>query len=556
MIVRKSKPTHILIKMNKNEYEKYNEKYIYNNFVIKNKQIILDNSGNLTKQQQKLAFYNTTKDFTNLISICKKDENFNIMYNKYGSYIDAIYLYDANAISTQTYPFDLITTDIYQSIDNNAVCFKHIDYTLNKDAKFFKDMFHFTDVNKNVSSNLKANSCYFNLIIATYKEAIKNVVVNNKKCYEDLTPERLCNIMNIENKEQDLGLSIRTSLKFFQKFHLGLVVVNIYDEVIYKYAPEKFNKNISPRTLYVLVYNNHCFRLDSNENSFTKKLNNKEIIDLEKETYDNLKNSISSRFYFRNFDKEAKKIYIDNLEDVVEHVENNDKKENINFITNTDLTDMLFQMIDNKYIPYVNFESGILSRLCFKIKSEETDEKPIIYSVQLGDSSLIYDEIMPIEQNQISSYDKADRKIYEWLLNKNNISQRNEYIREIENKYQMAPLSGQFDHCNVDDMYNTIDINKSYTSNLIDIQRFPVFSVFDIFSKYDGHKIEDYTQYIIQCHDNNNEASILFRKTFSRCYGYKLNRISDFKYTIFYYRRPSRLVDSHSKKNILTTCTK
>ena len=149
----------------------------------------------------------------------------------------------------------------------------------------------------------------------------------------------------------------------------------------------------------MLVYNNHCFRLDSNENSFTKKLNSKEVIEHEKETYDNLKNSLSSRFYFRNFDKEAKKIYIDNLDDVVEYVEGNDKKENINFITNTDLADMLFQMIDNKYTPYVNFDRGILSRLCFKIKAEEDDEKAIFYSIQHGDSSLIYDEIMIIEQS-------------------------------------------------------------------------------------------------------------------------------------------------------------
>ena len=192
-----------------------------------------------------------------------------------------------------------------------------------------------------------------------------------------MTPDRLCEILKIENKDQDLGLSIRTSLKFFEKFHLGLVVVNIYDEVIFKYSPEIKNKFISPQTLYILVYNNHCFRLDSNENSFTKKLNNKEVIEHEKETYNNLKKSLSTRFYFRNFDKEAKKIYIDNLDDVVSHFEDNDAKENINFITNTDLTKMLFQMIDNKYTPYVNFESGILSRLCFKLKSEEEDEKAV-----------------------------------------------------------------------------------------------------------------------------------------------------------------------------------
>ena len=45
---------------------------------------------------------------------------------------------------------------------------------------------------------------------------------------------------------------------------------------------------------------------------------------------------------------------------------------------------------------------------------------------------MVENEIMPIEPIDISNYDKADRHIYEWLLNRNNMSQRNDYIRSIE----------------------------------------------------------------------------------------------------------------------------
>ena len=116
------------------------------------------------------------------------------------------------------------------------------------------------------------------------------------------------------------------------------------------------------------------------------------------------------------------------------------------------------------------------------------------------------------------------------------MSQRNDYIRNIENGYQMAPLNGYFDGCDLKTSYNTVDINKSYTSNLMDNQFFPVFSIFSIldtfFLKYDGHHTEVYRQYIVYCNDVNNETSILFRKKYSRCYGHKLNRISDTKYTV------------------------
>ena len=38
---------------------------------------------------------------------------------------------------------------------------------------------------------------------------------NGKRAYRDLTPEYLCQIMEVKNKDQDLGLPIRASLKFF-----------------------------------------------------------------------------------------------------------------------------------------------------------------------------------------------------------------------------------------------------------------------------------------------------------------------------------------------------
>ena len=55
----------------------------------------------------------------------------------------------------------------------------------------------------------------------------------------------------------------------------------------------------------MLVYNNHCYKLNSNENRFVHKLNLKEVKDEEKETYENMKNSLSTKFYFRNFENES-----------------------------------------------------------------------------------------------------------------------------------------------------------------------------------------------------------------------------------------------------------
>ena len=99
----------------------------------------------------------------------------------------AIYLCDAtlhrnkNDISE---PFNILHVDNHQ-VDNNAICYKHIDYTLNKNDLNFGDIFTFAEANKNIDSSIKANSCYFNLIISTYKESMERVMVNVNVCTEN-----------------------------------------------------------------------------------------------------------------------------------------------------------------------------------------------------------------------------------------------------------------------------------------------------------------------------------------------------------------------------------
>ena len=56
---------------------------------------------------------------------------------------------------------------------------------------------------------------------------------------------------------------------------------------------------------------------------------------------------------------------------------------------------------------------------------------------------------------------------------------------------------------------SVIDINKAYTSDLLDIEYSPVFSVLDAFLDYDNHPVEDYTQYIIVSNESNTGAMVI-----------------------------------------------
>jgi hypothetical protein len=57
----------------------------------------------------------------------------------------------------------------------------------------------------------------------------------------------------------------------------------------------------------------------------------------------------------------------------------------------------------------------------------------------------------------------------------------------------------------------------------------PVFNYFDVYVKYDGHEIEQYTMYLVKVSDDSIENKILFGATYSRCYGNKLTMIKSFK---------------------------
>ena len=135
----------------------------------------------------------------------------------------------------------------------------------------------------------------------------------------------------------------------------------------------------------------------------------------------------------------------------------------------------------------------------------------------------VIDSNIYVEQDKIKAYKDANRLIYTWLIDENNINYTNEDILSFEENSKIGIRGGYFEKSD-NQTYNAIDFNKAYTWNLYDMDMIPVFTRFDLFLNYDGHKIEDYTQYYIYCEDKSIEYAILFNKKYSRHYGYMLNR--------------------------------
>ena len=117
--------------------------------------------------------------------------------------------------------------------------------------------------------NVEDNSCYVKLIVKRFQKAFEKISQQYKSYKFELTTETLCDLCGIEYKNENIGLSINKSLAFFKKFHLGLHVFGPFGTV-FKYKPEKRNRNLNPSNLFIYILNNHCYEINENVKEFER----------------------------------------------------------------------------------------------------------------------------------------------------------------------------------------------------------------------------------------------------------------------------------------------
>ena len=135
-----------------------------------------------------------------------------------------------------------------------------------------------------------------------------------------------------------------------------------------------------------------------------------------------------------------------------------------------------------------------------------------------------------IPENEYEEATKYDKKMYQWLLNKRNISTNSIEAQAIIDQLPVGPLCGYFDAKPCRNEFNCVDNNKAYTSNLYEMEYLPVYNIFDDYLPYDGHEIEDYSNYVCELEENNNRGAIIsgMSKIF-RQEGYVLKRIKNIR---------------------------
>lgn len=426
----------------------------------------------------------------------------------------------------------------YKNDVEKGIYSPYTNYTINPNAKLFQDVF---DINYNdyLKNNYRPNSCLLTCIINKFYDRFNDTFGDGKRRYKhNLTYSHLCKLLNIEDKPDNIGASINDVMPFFENYKLGFVVYNQYMKEVHTYKPEKLPTKY--QVLKILIKDSHVYELNDRLLSL-KKINISENI------------KVSNKYYINDNEESTvnkfKFILSNGLKDIISYVKtfnnrrnlfNKISKDKLNsvikilFISNDDINDLLIEIVNNKYVPKV-FYNNYVYKIDLKIDHLFISIESVDVSTQSEPS---------ININSIDEHDKflsIDKSFKSNFIKNDYLSIHHESVINIEDKYKLNAISGH--------LYNTpntvcgLDIRKAYSSFLSNINVIPIFSYFDVYKKYNNESIENYTYYIIEILDcENNKSTLIFNEKISRVYGFVLNQLDeDIKYKIHYYRKPFKL---------------
>ena len=93
----------------------------------------------------------------------------------------------------------------------------------------------------------------------------------------------------------------------------------------------------------------------------------------------------------------------------------------VNFLYQKCMYNIIFDMEKSKYTPKIYMQKGIIYCITFKMNRNK-------HTISDIDELDVIDSNIYVEQDKIKAYKDANRLIYTWLIDKNNISYTNEDI--------------------------------------------------------------------------------------------------------------------------------
>jgi len=148
----------------------------------------------------------------------------------------------------------------YKNDADKGIYSPYTNYTINPNAKLFQDVFDINYIDY-LKKNYRPNCCLLTCIINKFYDRFNDKKADGTRRYKhNLTYDFLCKLLNIEDKEDNIGASINDVMPFFEKYKLGFVVYNQYMKEVHEYKPEK--KPTNYQVLKILIKDSHVLKIN------------------------------------------------------------------------------------------------------------------------------------------------------------------------------------------------------------------------------------------------------------------------------------------------------
>ena len=463
-------------------------------------------------------------------------------------YLDGFIIDNIAKIEVKKYKKMDLKNVKYKNDSDKCIYSPYTNYTINLNAKLFQDVFSI-NLNDYLQENYRKNCCLLTCIINKFYDRFASINTYGKKKYKNnLTYGHLCKILNIEEKESDMAVSINDVMPFFEKYKLGFIVYNQFMKEIHTFKPEKQPEKY--QILRILVKDNHVYELTDKLLSLKQiniseniKVSNKYYINEHEDTTINkfkflITNGIKDIIHYIKLFKTKRQLFTE--------IQKSDKFNNLiklKFISNDDLNDLLIEIVNNKYVPKV-FYNNYVYKIELKIEF-------LFISIESVDISTQNEPLITI--NSIEEYEQfidIDKKFKSNFIKNDYLSVHHESVIKIEDVYKINAISGHLEKSTKS--LCGLDIRKAYSSFLSNINVVPIFSYFDVYKKYNNEPIENYTYYIIEIlNGENSKSTLIFNEKYTRVYGFLLKNLDEeIKYKILYFRKPFKLEEVNFKQPI------
>ncbi len=417
----------------------------------------------------------------------------------------------------------IVKTELKADTQNKGINTKYTHYMINLMTSDFKNIIQL-NYNEYIQNNFRPNSCVLTAIINKYYDRFNKTRTNGKRYYKELTYDYLCELLELDNKPDNIGCTIERAIeKFFKRYEFtGIYVYDSYMKLDTKFIANPKNKDLA--TMRVMVKDGHMYELTDNIPRLKQVSSDNE--ETQQEIY------VNSKYNIMNFKDDVKEYFAETESDIIKILKEEAPKENVKemkIICRPCIKKLLFKLINGGYMPKVDFDTA-LNKIVLYLNNT------MIQIIQANNNP-VYGQLINYENLQeYQAYEKAYEKFYSSIVKKEYLSDYHPSVIEIDDIYKINNVCGHFGELDYKP-YDGLDENKAYTQCLMSIKKIPIFNYFDVYRKYANEPVEDLSQYIIEVLSYTPRTAIVFPQKYTKTFGYILKQV-DIKYKILYVRTP------------------